>query len=150
MDHPHSFEEIIAIMTRIFAELESKAVQESELTNLSMKQLVYLETIAEMRQPTFGDLAKKLGISKPSVTAIVGKLMQNGYVEKVQSQDDRRSFTVLLTEKGRNLSRIHENLHRKIAAHFAAALDEGELHQLADLLHKAMKSTLSKLEEIHD
>ena len=142
MDNPHSFIEIIPLLTRGFAELETRAMQESELANLSMKQVVYLETIGELANPTFGDLAKKLAVSKPSVTAIVGKLIQNGFVEKIQSDVDRRSFHVLLTEKGRELSRVHENFHRQIARHFAAALDEGELRQLAQLLHKVIMADL--------
>ena len=138
-----SFDQLIAILTRSFAELESQALNESELAELSMKQLIYLDTIARLDHPTFSDLARRLGVSKPSVTAIVGKLLQKGYVEKIQSAEDRRAFYVLLTEKGKALSQLHENLHRRIAEHFTHALDEHELHQLARLLSKALKSAFS-------
>jgi DNA-binding MarR family transcriptional regulator len=142
MEHP-AFDQLIAILTSTFAELESQALNESELAELSMKQMVYLETIARLDHPTFSDLAKNLGVSKPSVTAIVSKLLQKGYVEKIQSAEDRRAFYVLLTDKGRALSRLHDNLHRRIAEHFIHALDEHELHQLARLLNKALKSAFS-------
>ena len=137
------FDQLIAILTRSFAELESRALNESELAELSMKQLVYLDTIARLDHPTFSNLAKRLGVSKPSVTAIVGKLLQKGYVEKVQSAEDRRAFYVLLTEKGQALSLLHDNIHRRIAEHFMHALDEHELHQFARLLSKALKSAFS-------
>ncbi len=91
-----------------------------------MKQLVYLDTIARLDHPTFSDLARNLRVSKPSVTAIVGKLLQKGYVEKVRSAEDRRAFYVLMTEKGQALSRLHDNIHRRIAEHFTQALDENE------------------------
>jgi DNA-binding MarR family transcriptional regulator len=77
------------------------------------------------------------------VTAIVSKLMHKGYVEKVQSAEDRRAFYVLLTDKGKALSLLHDNVHRRIAEHFAHALDEHELHQLARLLNKALKTAFS-------
>ncbi len=137
------FDQLIAMLTRSFAELESQALSESELAELSMKQLVYLDAIASLDHPTFSDLAHRLGVSKPSVTAIVGKLLQKGYVEKIQSSEDRRAFYVLLTEKGKALSQMHENLHRRIAEHFIHALDEHELHQFARLLSKALKSAFS-------
>ena len=108
-----------------------------------MKQLVYLDTIAGLDHPTFSDLAKRMAVSKPSVTAIVGKLMQKGYVEKVQSAEDRRSFHLLLTEKGQALSQMHANIHRRIAEHFTRALDEHELRQFAQLLKKALKTAFS-------
>jgi len=139
MNLPASFDQIVAILTRTFAELETKALQESELANLSMKQIVYLDTIARMQSPTFSDLAKQLDVSKPSVTVIVQKLAQKGYVQKVQSMEDKRTYHILMTEKGRSLAAIHDNLHQKIAQHFTAVLDEAELHQLGRLLHKALK-----------
>jgi DNA-binding MarR family transcriptional regulator len=108
-----------------------------------MKQLVYLDTIASLDHPTFSDLAKHMQVSKPSVTAIVGKLVQKGYVEKVQSAEDRRAFHVPLTDKGKTLSQMHENIHRRIAEHFTHALDDHELHQFARLLNKALKSAFS-------
>ena len=142
MEHP-AFDQLIAILTRSFAELESQALNESELAELSMKQLVYLDAVARLDRPTFSDLAKNLGVSKPSVTAIVGKLIDKGYLEKVQSTEDRRTFHVLLTNKGQTLSQMHANIHRRIAEHFTHALDEGELRQFARLLNKALKSAFS-------
>ncbi len=140
---PIAFDQLIAILTRSFAEFESQALNQGELAELSMKQLIYLDTIAGLDHPTFSDLAKRLEVSKPSVTAIVSKLMQKGYVEKVQSEEDRRSFYVLLTDKGKALSQMHANIHRRIAEHFTQALDEHELHQFARLLNKALKSAFS-------
>jgi DNA-binding MarR family transcriptional regulator len=142
MEQP-AFDQLIAILTRSFAELESQALNEGELAELSMKQLVYLDTIASLDHPTFSDLAKRLQVSKPSVTAIVAKLMQKGYVEKVQSTEDRRAFHLLLTGKGKTLSQMHENIHRRIAEHFTHALDDHELRQFARLLNKALKSAFS-------
>ena len=139
MSLPASFDQIVAILTRTFAELETQALQESELANLTMKQIVYLDTIARMQSPSFSDLAKQLDVSKPSVTAIVHKLLKNGYVQKVQSAEDKRTFHILLTEKGRELTAIHDNLHQRIAQHFTAVLNEAEMHQLGRLLHKALK-----------
>ena len=142
MEQP-AFDQLIAILTRSFAELESQALNEGELAELSMKQLIYLDTIASLDHPTFSDLAKRMEVSKPSVTAIIGKLMLKGYVEKVQSAEDRRAFHLLLTDKGKTLSQMHENIHRRIAEHFTHALDQQELHQFARLLNKALKSAFS-------
>ncbi len=138
MDERFSFEQIIAVLTGTFAQLEAKALQENDFADLSMKQIVYLDEIAGLEKPTPSDLAKKFGISKPSVTAMLGKLIQKGYVEKVPSETDRRSFFVLLTEKGRAIHEAHTAIHRQIAQHFSDALDESELFQLAALLHKAL------------
>jgi DNA-binding MarR family transcriptional regulator len=140
---PHEFEQIIQLLTHNFADLESKALQESGLAELSMKQIVCLDTIARLERPTFSEMALQLQVSKPSVTAIIARLIQKGYVQKVPSDSDRRVSHILLTEKGRRLSEAHQNFHRKIAGHFAAILDPDELRQLGRLLYKVVKANHS-------
>jgi DNA-binding MarR family transcriptional regulator len=134
------FEQVIRLLTHNFADLESKALHESGLAELSMKQIVCLDTIARLERPTFSELALNLGVSKPSVTAIIAKLLSKGYVQKIQSEADRRVSHVLLTDKGRQLSQAHQNFHRKIAQHFAGVLDPLELQQLGRLLYKVVKA----------
>jgi DNA-binding MarR family transcriptional regulator len=143
MDPQTSFDQIIPLLTRSFAELEAQAMHEGDLANLSMRQVVFLESIARMERPTFSDLARLHAVTKPSVTAIVGKLIQKGFVEKVQSPDDRRSFYLLLTEKGQALAAVHDRIHHHIAQTFTTALEPAELETLGRLLHKVMAGLLS-------
>jgi DNA-binding MarR family transcriptional regulator len=134
-----SFDQVIDLLTRFFAQQEADALQSAEFSELSMKQIVYLETIAALERPTFSDLARRLEVSKPSVTAIVDKLVQKGYVERVQSAEDKRAYHILLTAKGASLSEIHHQIHQHIARHFSEALTAAELDQLAGLLHKVIR-----------
>lgn len=101
-----------------------------------MKQIVYLEEIAKLEQPTFGDLARVFKVSKPSVTAIVTRLILKGYLTRKQSSTDKRAFNISLTEKGRALQQVHANFHRKIARHFATILAPDEQETLARLVGK--------------
>jgi len=77
-----------------------------------------------------------LKLSKPSVTAIVDKLANKGYIEKFQSDEDRRSFHVHLSDKGKKLVEMHERAHEKIAELFRKNLDHKELKTLVSLLNK--------------
>lgn len=137
---PADFEQVIQLLTHSFAEMESKALQESGLAELSMRQVVCLDVIDRLEHPTFSELAAQLGVSKPSVTALVARLLAKGYVERAPDPADRRVSHVLLTAKGRGLSQAHQNFHRKIAQHFAGVLDAEELGQLGRLLYKAVKA----------
>ncbi len=100
MSHHYSLEEIVGILSSTLADMESRAIRESNLGELSMRQIYYLETISGMEQPTPSELARLLGVSKPSITAIVNKLVQKGYLKKVQSGEDRRSFFLVLPRLG--------------------------------------------------
>jgi DNA-binding MarR family transcriptional regulator len=55
--------------------------------------------LGDGKTPTY--LAKAFQMTKPSMTAILGKLERKGYVEITGSKDDRRQKIVTLTETGR-------------------------------------------------
>jgi DNA-binding MarR family transcriptional regulator len=135
----YSLEDIVGILTATLAELEARGTRASELAELSMRQVHYLDIIAGLEQPTASELARELGVTKPSVTAIVNKLVQKGFVKKVQSGDDKRAYFLLLTAKGEEIGRRHRDLHRYIARQFTSRLSAAELRQLVGLLGKVVK-----------
>lgn len=49
------------------------------------------------------ELAEWLKASKPSASILVDRLVQLGYVERMEDRDDRRRTLVVLTAKGREL-----------------------------------------------
>ena len=138
MSHQHILEQVIDLISRLLGELETKAFEQEGFSDLSMRQLLYLETIARMDRPTFSELARELAVTKPSVTAIVQKLIQLGYVTKVRSTEDGRVYHILLTAKGEHLSDLHEHTHKMLAERLTANLNEGEIQQMATLLNKVL------------
>jgi DNA-binding MarR family transcriptional regulator len=143
MSEQDPFDQVIAVMTAAFANLESQALQEANLADLSMKQMVYLNAIASMENPTASDLAKRLKVTRPSVTAIITRLIHKGYILRVQSGDDKRAYILRITEKGQALNEAHNNLHRKIAKYFSQALSHDELETLAALMKKVISENPS-------
>lgn len=133
-----SLEQIVAQITRLMVDLEARTFQQDGFAELSMRQVYYIETIARLQHPSFGEVAEALGVTRPSVTALVGKLIRNGYVQKVQDHGDRRSFHIVLTEKGRQFTQLHQNMHRMVVQALTARLDEAEIEQLTALLQKAV------------
>ena len=133
-----SLEQTIELVTGLMADLESQAFQREGFAELSMRQVSYLDTIVRLGHPSFGELAEALGITRPSVTAIVGKLIRKGYVEKVQDHEDRRSFHIVLTRQGQEFSRIHASMHQLIAQTLTFRLSEAEIEQLTALLRKVV------------
>ena len=71
--------------------------------DLSMGQLKALVALATAGDMNVSELAEWLRTSKPSASILVDRLVQLGYVERVEDQDDRRRTLVVLTTKGREL-----------------------------------------------
>lgn len=132
-------EPVIEIISLLIARMEAQAVGQDQFAELSMRQVYYLETILRMESPTFGEVAQKLEVTKPSVTAIVEKLIQKGYVKKIQSEEDRRTFHILPTTKAAEFSELHQATHRQMAQLLTQNLNETEIQQLAGLLQKVLQ-----------
>jgi DNA-binding MarR family transcriptional regulator len=138
MNDKEILKQAIDLISRLMGEMEAEAFEQEGFSNLSMRQLLYLETIAQMERPTFSELADQLDVTKPSVTALVKKLMQMGYVKKVQSQEDLRVYHIVLTAKGEQFTEMHDQTHRLLAERLTQNLNEQEIHQMAVMLKKVI------------
>ena len=138
MDDKEILEQAIALISRLMGEMEAEAFEQEGFSNLSMRQLLYLETIAQLERPTFSELADQLDVTKPSVTALVKKLMKMGYVKKIQSQEDLRVYHIVLTAKGEQFTEMHNQTHRLLAERLTQNLNDQEIHQMAVMLKKVI------------
>ena len=130
---------IIEVLTHRIEEYERRIIEKCDLTNLSSRQLYYLDEIYHLEQPTLTELAEKIDVSKPSATALVYKLENSGYIKKIRSDEDKRSFHIMLTVKGKKLAALHDNIHYRFAEMMEHCLTETELKQLIKLLEKVIE-----------
>ena len=126
----------VAMISQLMGELETQAFDLEGFSDITVNQMHYLETIGELDRPTFGDLAEKLDVTPPSVSAIVKKLIKAGYLEKVQSQEDGRVYFLHPTEKGRRFNQLHGEVHQTLAKRIIENLNKDEIKILAVLLGK--------------
>ena len=131
-------EQVVAMISHLMGKLEAEAFEQEGFSDLSMRQMLYLDAIAQLKHPSFSELAEKLAVTKPSVTAIVKKLIANGYVKKVQSTDDLRVYHIVLAPKGEQFAEMHEKTHRLLAGKLIQNLEAREIHQLSALLKKML------------
>ena len=71
--------------------------------SLTMPQFKLLLLIATGKGFRVGDLAHKLGVTPPTVTTILDRLVEQGLVRREDDPTDRRLVIARLTSKGRDL-----------------------------------------------
>ena len=134
----YTLAELIEIITQLIADLEAEFIKKYQEEGFTARQIVYIDTINMLGNPNLGEIAKALKLSKPSVTAIVDKLASKGYINKFQSDEDRRSFHVHLSAKGKQLVKMHGETHNKIVDLLQNNLDSRDLKNLVTILNKVV------------
>ena len=84
------------------------------------------------------DLAERSHISKQWMGALVDDLVARGYVSRLPDPTDGRARIVRLTDEGRALLRVAQDISRRIEAEWAAQVGERHWHQLRRGLEDAI------------
>lgn len=66
---------------------------------LSAQEVICMEIIVSLNEPTVAQFANYAKISAPNAAYRVNKLINKGYVNKVQSERDKREYHLVPTEK---------------------------------------------------
>ena len=132
-------EEIIAKLSAFMSRMEEEAKEQFNFKDLTLTQMHYLEMISELKNPNLTELAAAMKLTKPTITVLVDKLIEKELVYKVQSDADRRSTHLHLTERGKLINQMHEYAHRRIVEQIEKRIDAEEIAQLILLLEKIMK-----------
>ncbi len=81
-------------------------------------------------------LATQAGITRPTVTGLLDGLEKEGLIARQPSQADRRSLTIVLTDKGRQLSAQMFAEHTQWMSDLFNVLNPQERAQMGALLQK--------------
>ena len=89
---------------------------------------------------TMSALSEHLLVSNGNVTAIVGRLVEDGLVTRLQDKSDRRVLRVKLTPKGRRDFRTYAAAHEAWIEQLLGDLAEAEIHPLLSGLGRVKTS----------
>ncbi|MBO4389752.1 MAG: MarR family transcriptional regulator [Lachnospiraceae bacterium] len=67
--------------------------------SLTTVEVFCVEIIAALKNPTINEFASFIGISSPNAAYKINSLIQKGYIEKVQSDTDKREYYLTVTDK---------------------------------------------------
>ncbi|MGL5381332.1 MarR family winged helix-turn-helix transcriptional regulator [Clostridium sp.] len=89
---------------------------------------------------THDELTEKIGVDKAITTRVISKLMSEGYIEKVQDNQDKRKFYIYLTDYAKEKREAILDISKKWEKELIKDISEDELIQLYKILRKMSKS----------
>jgi len=91
---------------------------------------------------TLTELAAVIGVSKPSATAAVTKLISDGFIVRIQSKVDQRKFHLSLTAKGHEVFVHKQRAYRKFIERLEQCTTKQEQKILADAFRIMVESSI--------
>ena len=99
---PSSTDTLIDLMLSMHRIVRERSRSAARVHPLALLGFRILHIIAESSDPvTMRDVAEKLGITPPSATALVGRLVKKGYIKRRRDPADRRRILLVMTPAGR-------------------------------------------------
>lgn len=114
---------------------EQSVVKES---GLSPAQMHTIEVIGHKKNLRMKELAERLGVTTGTLTVGVDKLEKLGLVERKPHDTDRRSYFVILTERGEKMFEEHHRFHEEFTHEISTELTHDEIDNLSHLLSKIL------------
>lgn len=120
-----------------------QVVADKKVKGLSTKQWFLLRNLSDVPtdpQPTITMLAKETDTSRQNVRKMLEVLQRRGYVALHESEDDRRSQTVHLTQSGGNVLRQVAQEAVPFFKELFSGISEEELEKSADVIVKLIEN----------
>jgi DNA-binding MarR family transcriptional regulator len=132
-------ENLSQILIEFYEKMSSWEHEVVKETGISLAQMHTIEIIGHSRNMRMKEIAQKMGITTGSLTVMIDRLEKNDLVQRLPHPDDRRSYRVALTPKGRQYHEEHHHLHLALTREITSTFSEREIGQLLTLMEKLME-----------
>lgn len=127
---------LFRIWSRASRAIFSNVGRDIESHGLSPDNFMILELLYNKGPQPIQKISERLEIPSGSITYVIDKLEKKGYVERRQSQEDRRTSNAVLTDDGRTLFDDIFPKHTAMISRNLSVASPEEKRVLAELLKR--------------
>jgi DNA-binding MarR family transcriptional regulator len=112
--------------------------------NLSAIESYCAEAIFLLDRPTIREFAEFVNISLPNATYRLNKLLDKGYIRKVQSPKDRREYLLEVTDKFLDFYGANEAFNADLMKGIKESFDEKDVAVLENMIKRIVDEILNE------
>ncbi|MBI3159615.1 MAG: MarR family transcriptional regulator [Chloroflexi bacterium] len=113
--------------------------------NVSLPQIGLLQWIASHPGCHVQEIAGALGLTPPTISVGVQRLIRAGLLQRKRDPEDRRATKLYLTRKASDMHATFTQARHSALETFLGGLSLDEQHELIALLEKAVRQAESKM-----
>ena len=146
--HSDATHALYALLERLTKLVRSQAFGDSETTSaLAALTLLFQEEHMAGDTPVrMTDVSRRLMISKPAATQVVNRLVENGLVERLSDENDRRVVYIKATEAGRAFYAEKMDRNLSMVDCVVDRMGEAEVFALAEHLNSFFDAVSAETE----
>lgn len=110
-----------------------------ELKEYTLRQLYYIELIDKNEGISVSEISRILDLKKSTVSIAVNQLIEQDIVSKIQSNNDKRFYFLKLTSKGKEIMKMHKQVHQNTIKKILTILDQNEVENFIKIVDKISK-----------
>ncbi len=126
-------------------ENNEKFLRETGVSGMSLSELHVIECIGQNGLMNVTAITTEMGMTKGAISKICTKLFQKQFVEKMQMVDNQKEIFFRLTERGNEIYKAHEKLHKQAEEKWLLLLD-GYTKEEQDFIQRFIKDVSDRLE----
>lgn len=123
---------------------------QSRDTSLTTVETYCIEIIYAMNNPTVSEFADFIQISSPNAAYKINSLIKKGYLEKIQSANDKREYHLQVTDKYMEYYNLSANYVTEVMERVKKRFSKKELELLERMLDLTAKELMPELDGIKD
>ncbi len=93
-------DQVLTSLRRVIRATDLHSKRLAKETGLTAPQILLLQAIRRLEGAAIGELANEVSLSQATVTTILDRLENRGYIERERSTVDKRKVHVHLTDRG--------------------------------------------------
>ncbi|MEI3606996.1 MarR family transcriptional regulator [Pseudogracilibacillus sp. SE30717A] len=127
---------LFIVLSRALESVRKQVVKDIKSYNLNLTEFAVLEFLYHKGEQPIQLIGKKVLLASSSITYVVDKLEEKGYLERIACPKDRRVIYGKLTERGHQVIKEIFPQHRKAIANIFSSLTKEEKEHAIVLLKK--------------
>lgn len=131
--------EIAMLIKEIYADTVGIVSCNLKDCGLTHQQITVIKIVAHEKKVTVSELCEKMSLSKGTVSGIVTRLEDAGYVQKLRSEEDKRVTYIVFTDKGKAFAKEYKDTMNNSFNKIVENLTKDEIKELKINLLKIKK-----------
>ena len=118
----------------------SKMLKQSKLDMINSAQGRIMFPLWRKDGISIVELTKETALAKSTLTSMLDRLEESGYLERVHSKTDRRKILIRLTEDGKKLQEVYSEVSEEMTEVYYEGFDNSEIDAFEGFLERVLEN----------